>query len=310
MIIDTHFHGFPRGIFEKIGRAASDSVRRSPIRTFDIEEYIQVLDRYEVDMGVLSLPSGHTYALKDREQSRDTARLVNDTYAEACRKYPKRFKAFASLPMKFPEETLKEMERALDELKLNGVCIPTNVDGESLDEEKFAPFFEEANKRAIPVFMHPVNAPCEGRWLKYSFLQKIGWPADTTLAIYRMVASGLFEKFPLFPFIASHLGGTISLYPDRLNWREGDVRCTETPEYYLRKIYYDTAGPVRSEAIKCVCEFAGADHVVFGSDYPFGREGKDDQFYPMTFKAMECLDVSKEDKEKIFHGNAETIFKL
>jgi aminocarboxymuconate-semialdehyde decarboxylase len=310
MIIDTHFHGFPKGIFDRIGRAASASVRSIPIRTFDIDEYIQVLDKYEVDIGVLSLPSSHTYAINDSEQSRDTARFVNDTYAEACVKHPNRFKAFANLPMKYPEETLKEMERALDELKLDGVCIPTNVDGESLDEEKFIPFFEEANKRGSPVFMHPVNSPCEGRWLKFSFLQKIGWPTDSTLAIYRMAASGLFERFPQFPFIASHLGGAIAFYPDRLNWREGDLLCTESPEYYFKRIYYDTAGPVRSAAIKCVCDFAGADHVVFGSDYPFGREGKDDQFYSMTLEAMELLDVSKGDKEKIFHENAERIFKL
>jgi aminocarboxymuconate-semialdehyde decarboxylase len=310
MIIDTHFHGFPQGIFEKMRRDPSAGARGIPIRAFDVAEYIGVLDRHGVDIGVLSLPSGDPYGIDDRNEALNLSRFVNDAYAEGCRQRPDRFKAFANLPLKFPEEALKEMERALDELKLHGVCVPTNVDGESLDEERFSPFFEEVNRRQIPVFMHPVNSPCDGRWLKFSFLQKIGWPADSTMAIYRMVASGLFDRFPVFPFIVSHLGGLVSFYPDRLNWREGDVGCTEDPEYYFKKIYYDTAGPVRSEAVQCACSFAGADHVVFGSDFPFGRGGRDDQFYPMTLKAMEELDVSREDKEKIFHGNAEKIFKL
>jgi predicted TIM-barrel fold metal-dependent hydrolase len=110
--------------------------------------------------------------------------------------------------------------------------------------------------------------------------------------------------------IASHLGGMMLLYLDRLNWREGDPVCKEEPEAYFKKIYYDTAGPIRATFIKLVYDTVGADQILFGADYPHGRGGRDDQFYPMTLKAMMELEIPQSDKDKIYSLNAKKLFKL
>jgi predicted TIM-barrel fold metal-dependent hydrolase len=102
----------------------------------------------------------------------------------------------------------------------------------------------------------------------------------------------------------------ILLYLDRLNWREGDPVCKEEPEHYFKKIYYDTAGPIRAAFIKLVCDTVGAEQILFGPDYPHGREGRDDQFYPMTLKAMEELDSPQVDKDKIYYLNAKRLFNI
>src|SRR5258708_16410586 len=81
---------------------------------------------------------------------------------------------------------------------------------------------------------------------KYSLHQKILWPTDSTLAIARIVYAGIFDRYPNLKLIASHLGGMILCYLDRLNWREGKTACKEEPETYFQKIYYDTAGPIRA----------------------------------------------------------------
>jgi predicted TIM-barrel fold metal-dependent hydrolase len=100
------------------------------------------------------------------------------------------------------------------------------------------------------------------------------------------------------------------LYLDRLNWREGDPVCKEEPESYFKKIYYDTAGPIRSAFIKLVCDTVGPDQILFGADYPHGRGGRDDQFYPMTLQAMDELEVPQGDKEKIYYLNAKRLFNI
>src|SRR5438093_13340138 len=84
---------------------------------------------------------------------------------------------------------------------------------------------------------------------------------------------------------------------DRLNWREGNPECKREPEEYFKKIYYDTAGPIRAAFIKLVYDTVGADQILFGSDYPHGRGGRDDQFYPLTLDAMNQLDIPKAEKE-------------
>jgi predicted TIM-barrel fold metal-dependent hydrolase len=102
----------------------------------------------------------------------------------------------------------------------------------------------------------------------------------------------------------------ILLYLDRLNWREGHPACKEEPETYLKKIYYDTAGPIRAPFIKLAYDTVGAEQILFGADYPHGREARDDQFYPMTLQAMEELDVPQADKDKIYYLNAKKLFDI
>ena len=162
----------------------------------------------------------------------------------------------------------------------------------------------------LPVLLHPTNALCHPRWQAYSLKQKLNWPVDSTLAISRLVLSGIFDRHPDLKLIGSHLGGMTLMYLDRLNWQEGDYECSGVPEDHFKKIYYDIAGPVRSHAIRFVCDTVGTDLVLFGGDYPHGRCGRDDQFYPMTFGAMEELNLPIEDQEKIFYKNAQRLFRF
>ncbi len=191
---------------------------------------------------------------------------------------------------------------------MDGVMLPTNLAGKYLDEAEFKPFWDELARHGKPLFLHPCNAPCQANWNKYSLHQKILWPTDSTLAVSRIVYCGIFDRYPNLKLIASHLGGMILNYLARLNWREGNPECKEEPERYFKKIYYDTAGPIRAPFIKLVCDTVGVSQVLFGSDFPHGREGRDDQFYPMTLKEMDELQVSKEDKEKIYYKNAMQLF--
>jgi predicted TIM-barrel fold metal-dependent hydrolase len=308
MIIDTHFHAFPGKYLELVPEASAQDVRGVGFHPFDTREYLDVMDKYGIDIGVLSATSGGIERGGDKARALKLCRIINDCFAEAHAKYPRRFKVFARLPMVDLDDCVRELERCYKELRAHGVMLPTNLAGRYLDESDFEPFWNAVVAAGKPLFLHPANAPCQANWNRYSLHQKILWPTDTTLAISRIVYRGIFDRYPKLKLIAAHLGGMILLYLDRLNWREGNPECKLEPEQYFKKIYYDTAGPIRSTFIKLVCDTVGADQVLFGADYPHGRGGRDDQFYPMTLKAMDELDVSEADKEKIRYRNAKRLF--
>jgi uncharacterized protein len=307
MIIDTHFHAFPGKYLELIPEAQND-VRGVGFHPFNEGEYLDVMDRYGVEIGVLSNTGGRIEQGGNRAKALELCRILNDSFAEAHAKHPGRFKAFARLPMVDMEDCARELHRCVRELKMHGVMMPTNLAGKYLDEDEFKPFWDALAVEDTPLFLHPANAPCQPNWNRYSLHQKILWPTDSTLALARIVYKGIFDRYPGLKLIASHLGGMILLYLDRLNWREGKPECHLEPEEYFKKMYYDTAGPIRASFIKLVYDTVGPNQILFGSDYPHGRGGKDDQFYPMTLKAMAELDIPQADKQKIYFQNARKLF--
>lgn len=308
MIIDTHFHAFPARFLDLLPDAQND-VRGVGFHAFDHREYLDVMDKYGIDLGVLSNTGGRIEKT-GRARALELCKVLNDAFAEAHAKYPRRFMSFARLPMVDMDDCVRELERCYKVLGMAGVMMPTNVAGKYIDEAEFKPFWEALAAGDKPLFLHPANAPCQSNWDKYSLQQKILWPTDSTLALSRIVYAGLFDLYPKLKLIASHLGGMILLYLDRLNWREGNPVCREEPEHYFKKIYYDTAGPIRAAFIKLAYDTVGADQILFGADYPHGRGGRDDQFYPMALKEMQELDVPNTDKEKIYYRNAKRLFEI
>lgn len=308
MIIDTHFHAFPGKYLELVPNVSRNDVRGAGFHAFNHQEYLDVMDKYGVHIGILSCTGGKIEHGSNRERALELCKVLNDSFAEAHAKYPHRFKAFARPPMVNLDDGIGELRRCVDELGMDGIILPTNLSGRYIDEAEFKPFWDEIDAIGKPLFLHPSNAPCDPNWDKYSLHQKMLWPADSTLAISRIVYSGIFDRYPNLKLIGAHLGGMILNYLDRLNWWEGNLKCKGKPEDYFRKIYYDTAGPVRAPVIKLACDTVGVDQILFGADYPHGREGRDDQFYPMTLKAMDELDLSKQDKDKIYYKNSKQLF--
>jgi aminocarboxymuconate-semialdehyde decarboxylase len=320
MIVDMHFHGFHKTVADALNAAlrASDMFE-FPIPVFDADEYVRMLDRVRVDIGVLSVPGPLPDALPTPDARLNAARTLNDSFAEAMARHPARFRAFGRVPVADPDAAAKELGRMLDDLGFQGVLVPTNVQGKPLDDPAFDGFWAEANRRRAVCFFHPQDWPCDPRWKAHGLLTKIGWPADSSLTVSRLVLSGHRDRFPDTALILSHLGGMIPLYLTRLNWAAGNPACARNPEEYFRSFYYDTAGGLRAPSIKAVCELFGADQVVFGTDYPFGRNfhrrpavqaAPLEQVYEATLREMEALDLPKAEKEKIYSRNAERLLRL
>jgi len=260
------------------------------------------------------------------------ARAANDQLAELVRKHPDRFIAFvASLPLNNPDESLREMERSIDQLGARGIQIFSNVAGKPLDIPGIQPLFAEAARRDLPIWLHPArgaNFPDYRGEEKsqYEIWWTFGWPYETSVAMARLVFSGLFDRYPDIKIITHHMGAMIPYFEgrvghgwDQLGTRTSDVdykallrSMKKRPIDYFRNFYADTALFGAAAATQCGLEFFGVDRVVFASDMPF--EPEPGMYARETIAAIERavdrLGLTAAQKDQIYRGNAQRLLKL
>ncbi|HEX7839827.1 MAG TPA: amidohydrolase family protein [Kofleriaceae bacterium] len=333
MKIDIFNHVYPRQFFDQFiagGAAGKDMGKRvSNIATIvDLDKRFRAMDEFGDFRQVITLPSPPLEVLAGPDKTPAMARAANDQLAELVRKHPDRFIAFvASLPLNNPDETLKEMERAVTQLGARGVQIFTNVAGRPLDDPDFQPLFAEAARRDLPIWMHPARNASSSDYKaeelsKYEIWWTFGWPYETSVAMARLVFSGLFDRHPELKIITHHMGGMIPYFEgrvghgwDQLGTRTSDVDYTallrsmkKRPIDYFRSFYADTALFGARAATQCGLAFFGVDHVLFASDMPF--EPSPGLYARETIQAIESLELTAAEKDQIYRGNAQRLLKL
>jgi aminocarboxymuconate-semialdehyde decarboxylase len=323
--IDIHNHYYPASYFEMIRdlgapdyRFATDASGATTIefrgtRFFgiqppmtDVALRIEEMDRVGVDVQVLSLSVPNVYFAEEGREP-EIARKTNDAYAELIARNPRRFKALASVPMDVPDEASKELARALDELKLQGVLLLSHIRGKPLTDPRFRRFFEEANRRKLFVLVHPMLPSGMSEQLKdYVLGPLVGFPFDSTLAVARMCFDGLFQDFPDIRFLVPHLGGAIPYLLPRLDQGFHDfpacrAKIEKPPSFFLKKLFFDTVSASPS-TIAFVRELVGVDHIAFGSDYPHLPGSMSG-----AAAAVSSAEIPDSDKARIFSGTAQSV---
>jgi aminocarboxymuconate-semialdehyde decarboxylase len=271
----------------------------------DVEQRIEDMDRVGIDVEVVSLSTPNVFFTDGKHQP-EVARLINDAYAGLIAKHPTRFKGFASIPMDAPDAALIELHRAIGELQLNGVVLLSNIGGKPLTSPDYHPFFEEANRMGLCIFLHPMIPLNSEPFREYVLGPIVGFPFDTTLAVARMCYSGVFEEFPNIRWIIGHLGGAVPYLMERMDngfrdFAECREKIDKLPSVYLKQLYYDTVS-FSPYTLKMVRDMVGADHMVMGSDYPHLLGSID-----RAVTSIEGLQVTEQEKEEIFSGNALSI---
>jgi aminocarboxymuconate-semialdehyde decarboxylase len=335
MKIDIFNHVMPQPYLELVKQHSKEPgmvKRMSSLRMlWDIEHRVEMLRTKFPDVRqVLTLGLPSPELLGGPDQSPAYARVANDGMAQMCLKWPRQFPAFvASLPMNNIPEALKEMDRAIGELGAKGVQIITSAAGRPLDEPEFFPVFERmANHHDRPIWMHPARPasrpdyPGEPK-SKYEIWQVLGWPFETSVAMARMVFSGLLQRLPKLRIITHHCGGMIPYFAGRaetlwaqLGSRSSDKEESEVlkqlgkpPIEYFRMFYGDTVLGGAAAPLACGIAFFGADHVVFASDCPFDPEGGP-MFIREGIRSVEDLNLPEDDKRKIYFGNAMKLLRM
>src|SRR5947209_12596271 len=161
----------------------------------DVAKRLADLDRVGIDVEVVSLSTPNVF-FADAAHQPEIARIVNDGYAELITKHPTRFKGFASIPMDDPDAALQELHRTINELKLNGVILLSNIGGRPLTAPQYRPFFAEANQMKLCILLHPMLPANPDPFREYVLGPIIGFMFDTTLAVARMCFDGMLKDFP------------------------------------------------------------------------------------------------------------------
>ena len=268
-----------------------------------------VLSELGIDLQVISLTTPGTHVEKP-DVAVKLAQIVNDAFAAAVERPSKRFVAFATLPLCDPKASAIEFIRAMDQLKMPGAMLFSNVNGVGLDDERFWPIYEAANDRDAVLMIHPEYPVGVEAMTEYWLMPLNGFLFDTTLAASKLVFSGVVKRFPRIRWSLGHLGGTIPYLAERLDrgfraFKECRTHIDELPTTYLKRhFYYDTVN-FSQHALKCAIEFAGADHIVAGSDYPH-QIGS----IPLMLEAIHALPISTADREAIFGGTLAGLLRV
>jgi 6-methylsalicylate decarboxylase len=237
----------------------------------ELEARLRLMDRAEVQMQVLSASPQMPYG-QDADRAAQAARFVNDQYAELVERRPDRFAAFAALPMPHPDESLGEMRRALDELRMTGVAMNTTVLGRALVEPDYAPVFAELDRRNAVLYLHPAgNGACSPLIGDYHLTWMVGAPVEDTISVMQLITHGIPTRYPDIKIINSHLGGALPMLlqraDDQYGWEAPDT--PETPSVSARRMWYDTVGHGHVPALRCAIDSFGADRLLLGTDFPY-----------------------------------------
>lgn len=258
--------------------------------------------------------------LFDAADGTSVAKGINDELSETIKRYPQRLAGFTTIAPQDPEGAAEELERSVNKLGLKGALITGNIKGEFLDDKKFWPIFEMAEKLDVPIYIHPKMPPADmiKPYLAYPGLQSAmaGFAAEAQLHAMRLICSGVFDNYPELKIILGHLGESIPFCLWRIDSRfeeekQSDIASAEvykylqrTPSQYFKENFYvTTSGMFWEPVIEFVTSVLGADRILFAADYPYENSTE-------AVKAVAATSISSEDKEKICHGNAEKILRL
>lgn len=335
MKIDVYNHILPKPYFDKMvsmsGRGAymQKRVREIPM-LYDLDARFKIMDQFGEDyVQIVSLNLPPIEVLAGPEDAPELARIANDSMAEVVAKHHDRIPGFvASLPLNSPDAAIIEAERAVTELGAKGVQIGSNVNGAPLDSPDLAPLYAKMAELDLPIWLHPTRAADFTDYITesrsyFDMWWVFGWPYETSVAMGRLVMSGIFDRHPDIKIITHHLGGMIPYFEgrvgpglDQLGLRSDDPTDTEAlsklqkrPYDYFRMFYADTAVFGSIPATECGLAFFGSDRVLFASDAPFDPE-KGSGYIRETIRVIDNLPTSIEDRHKIYEGNARRLLKL
>lgn len=284
-------------------------------------ERLQGMDATDVAMHLLLLTSPGLQMF-DADLGSELAIRANDRLAEAIREQPSRYAGLAAIAPQDPWRAVREIERAMTKLKLNGVVINSHTNGEYLDDLKYWPILEAAAALDAPIYVHaraPSPAMAEP-YAKYHLDDAIwGFQAEAGLHGMRLIMSGVFDRFPRLKIVLGHMGEGIPYWLHRVDsmhragagsqmaadhgieWRP---KLKARPsEYFKQNFLITTSGMNYSPVLEFCIRELGADNIMWAIDYPYQQAADAVSF-------LDAAPISAADREKIYHGNAERAFHI
>jgi predicted TIM-barrel fold metal-dependent hydrolase len=304
-IIDVHSHPIlPYGQGAPVGPG-----QKQP--HWSVESAISYMDEHDISACVLSDPDSANHATG--QEARNIARRVNETLADIVSRHSSRFGAVATLPGQDADDAVAEIVYALDVLKLDGVSTSTSINDVYLGEPQFDPWFEELNRRAATLFVHPTFAKATQPLLIGLNPSVLEFMFDTTRMIANMVAAGAKSRFSKIKIISTHGGGTIPYLVNRIQTLEhtfgvGPGRLELSPEEVregIASFYCDLTAATSGAQLAAILKLVPASQLVMGLDFPLMPKST---FAPAIADIGRYPAFNKADLQGLSYGNAGRLY--
>jgi aminocarboxymuconate-semialdehyde decarboxylase len=292
LVIDTHAHMIVPEILQEAAPAESWRPRiyyegsqqviavggreiRSTVHDFvDVERILLAQEQAGVTRTVLCPWVNLLRYEAPLAEGLDSARTQNEALARLVDSHPGQLSALGTVPLQDPEQAARELQALCSGTPLSGVEVAASVNGVYLGDERFADFWAAAEECRALVFIHPTtrgfSAPV---FQEYYLWNTVGNPLETTITAAHMVMAGVLERHPRLRVLLAHGGGAVLALRGRLDHAHSfqklaRQRLQEPPSASLCRFYFDTLTH-SIDVLRSLLDFAGPEHLVVGSDYPF-----------------------------------------
>jgi predicted TIM-barrel fold metal-dependent hydrolase len=267
--VDTHHHAVP----EDMWRWAVDNGLLPPTggptwAHWRVEDALAVMADNDIAAAVVSAPVP-AVVFEDRALAEDGVRVCNESYAQLVADHPGRFGFFANVAPLHTDLALAQVAYAFDDLGADGVILMASAGGRYLGDPVFDPLFAELNRRRAVVFIHPDGLPDGDVEIPGIDEFIADFLLDTTRSALSLVAAGTLERYPDLSIILAHAGGFLPYAAGRVAsaGRQGEGPDPAVVRAAVRRFYYDTAMPMSPYATPSLLAAAGADRILYGTDY-------------------------------------------
>lgn len=327
-IIDSHFHWYPRSVFEELCKRrtgypraelnpknggyivhTADGKQRSYSWAiwFELDQLLahQNAHGHQMDVVCSLGPFSAYFSETSAAAGLASAQLWNEEMANAQKKHAGRLWASGVVPLQDTKMAIDELERSINKLGLIGVNIPGSIGATGrIDDPRLEPFYDRVEELGVPLFVHPTDAAFEEILDGYdgALYNSLGRVIDVSVCAYRLVLSGIMERHPNLKVFMSHTGGALPYQAGRMDKNSKAAKLPKPPSVYLRRMYTDTVSP-HAIGVKFAVDFYGEDHVMYGSDYPCWNPES-------ALKVLEEAGFSAAVQQKIMYDNARRILGL
>jgi aminocarboxymuconate-semialdehyde decarboxylase len=327
-IIDSHFHWWPRSIFEKLckrqdfpkvrvnKRGGYDYMRRNTsgqhlnswAEWFDLDKQFEYMDSlgHRVDVVCSIGPFSVSFSDMPVEEGRDYALMWNEEMAAAQKKYPGRLWASAAVPLQDTKVAIEVVDDAVNRLGLMGVNLPGSVGEDArIDSERLQPFYAHCEKLGLPLFLHPTDVIFQDMLsdgYDGALHLSLGRVIEVSVAAMRLILSGTMEHHPKLKVVMSHTGGSLPYQAGRMDKNSKAAKLPKPVTAYMKRMFTDTVSP-HSAGIEFAIEYYGIDNVMYGTDYPCWDPAP-------CLKLIDDITLTPEQKQKLFYDNARRILNL
>lgn len=280
-------------------------LRKVPSHYASVDAKLAMMDSCGIDHALLSTNDpGPEWFGTDGPR---IAATIHDALAVIVSRHPGRFSWLGTLPLQDEAAARAELARCRKLPGFRGILLYTNLAGTWCDERPFHWLYAEAEELELPILLHPAKPLTTDAVSGYELTGTLGNMFEDTIALARIIASGLLDRHPGLKLVCPHLGGALPYLCGRMDHqfgvlKRGPQHLKKKPSDYLREIFMDVVSPL-PEAMRFALDFTSADKLLFASDHPWVDA-------PEILGPLLQLGLPAETEAKILGGNARRLFKL